>query len=173
MVFSSVCSKARGAVSLAATLFIACSVTISASEAQINPGYGLPPPPPRVRIPEECKKSPENIISEIEEGIDEIPDCGSKGRLGRAACCAVATQLSESGCEKVLDTGMRCCRLRFPLWTPPSVVEYACKQAMHQYGVSDASEHCWRTRERRLKQVGCIKTPTPKQPERVTVQESM
>ena len=165
MVFLGVFRRTHCVVAIAATLFLVLSFGISRSEAQINPIHGLPPPPPRVGIPEECRKSPENIIGEIEQGMDDIPDCGSKGRIGRAACCAVATKLSESGCGKVLDTAMRCCRLRFPVWMPSSAIDYACTQAMHQYGISDASEHCWRTRERRLNKVGCVKVPTVKQPQ--------
>lgn len=172
MVFCGVFTKTRSVVAVAAAVFIVFNFSVSASEAQINPTHGMPAPPPRVRIPEECTRSPVNIIGEIEQGMDEIPDCSTRGRFGRVACCAVATQLSESGCEKVIDTAMRCCRLRFPVWTPSRVVEYACAQAMYQYGISDASEHCWRTRERRLKQVGCVKVPTAKQPERVTARDS-
>jgi len=172
MVFWCAFRKAACGVVRAAAVVFALNIGVSISEAQINPIHGLPPTPPPVVIPEECKKTPEDIIEEIEQGIDEIPDCSTRGRLGRVACCTLATQLSESGCERVLDTGMRCCRLRFPSWMPSSAVEYACTQAMYQYGVSDASEHCWRTRERRLKQVGCIKAPVAKKPQVTTADEA-
>lgn len=161
---------------LVASLVAVCVLSnfgMTSSEAQINPTHGLPKPPPRVPLPAECTQSPANIINEIEQGIDQIPNCGARPRLGRAVCCAAATTLSESGCEKVLDTAMRCCRLRFPLWTPPRMVDYLCNQAMYQYGISDASEHCWRTREKRLEKVGCIRVPSTKRPESAGAEESL
>jgi hypothetical protein len=156
---------------------VLCNLGITSSEAQIKPFYGTPPPPPpppRVALPPECRKSPENIIQEIEQGIDQIPDCAAERRLlRRKACCTAVKKVSKSGCETVLDTAMRCCRLRFPSWTPSTIVDYACKQAMHQYGISDASEHCWRTREKRLEDVGCTETANVKKPESTGVEESM
>ncbi len=171
MVFGGVSRKTHYVVACAATFLFVLNVGVSNSQAQINPIHRLPPTPPPVVIPEECKKSPENIITEIEQGIDGIPDCSSKGRFGRVACCAIATQLSEDGCERVLDTAMRCCRLRFPWWMPLSAVEYTCSQAMHQYGINEASEHCWRARGLRLNQVGCKRAPTMKQTQAITADD--
>jgi hypothetical protein len=53
------------------------------------------------------------------------------------------------------------------------MVDYLCNQAMYQYGISDASEHCWRTREKRLEKVGCIRGPSTKRPESTGASEVM
>jgi hypothetical protein len=159
-------------IALVTAMCVSGSLGISPSQAQINPIHGLPPAPPPVEIPAECKKSPASIINEIDQGISEIPNCKTKRVLGRAACCAVATQLSESGCERILSTAMNCCRLRFPLWTPPSVIAYTCNQAMRQFGITDAAQYCLKARDDRLNEVGCVKTPPSKRPQSTTAEES-
>jgi hypothetical protein len=131
----------------------------------INPAHGVPEPPPRVTLPPECDLSPEQVVAQIDQGLHQIPNCDSGPRFGRAVCCAAAKTLSNSGCEKVLDTAMQCCRLRFPVWMPSSLVEYACGQAMYQIGISDVVTYCYSSRDKRLADVGCAKAATPKQAE--------
>jgi hypothetical protein len=135
------------------------------SEPVIDPTYGMPRPPTSIPIPEECKKSPEDIIDEINKGIDKIPTCSEKSLIPRPLCCSMAIALSKSGCDKVLDTAMKCCRLRFPVWIPPRAVEFTCQQMMYQLGITEASEYCRKESAERLNQVGCLQPPVVAQDE--------
>jgi hypothetical protein len=143
---------------IARVLFLGFVLFVPAysSYAQINPIHGMPPKPAPVPLPKECSNTPQQTLSQIDDGMKIIKACGKLSSLPRLhrTCCTKASTSSSDGCSKILETAMNCCKLSLPSWMPGK--ESICGQVLSSYGVGDAIEYCWDKRADVLSEASCI-----------------